>query len=268
MPTAAPPRPLTAQQAAAYRRDGYLQVPALIGADEVATLVAGFAGIAARGATPGLFEPRPGPDPLDRFPRIMQPHRWTALEAGRLARRFLLDARVLDILAQLMGEEPLAVQSMYYFKPPGARGQCFHQDDYYLRSDPGPCVAAWLALDDVDPGNGGLSVVPGSQDCPILPTVPADLSQSFSTDEVPIPAGLAPVPTVMKAGDLLFFNGRLLHGSTPNRSADRFRRSFICHYVPGRTATMSEWYRPQIRRDGSELELPAPVTGADTGRGD
>jgi hypothetical protein len=31
---------------------------------------------------------------------------------------------------------------------------------------------------------------------------------------------------------------------------------------------MSEWYRPQIRRDGSELELPAPVTGADTGRGD
>ena len=35
----------------------------------------------------------------------------------------------------------------------------------------------------------------------------------------------------MKAGDTLFFNGSLIHGSGPNRSKDRFRRSFICHYV-------------------------------------
>jgi len=266
--TATLPKPLTADQVATYHREGYLQVTGLIPDDEIARLIAGFADIAVRGTIPGLFEPRPGHDPLDRFPRIMHPHRRTDLAAGRLARRALLDPRILDVLAQLMDEEPLAVQSMYYFKPPGGRGQSFHQDDYYLRTTPGTCMAAWLALDDVDPGNGGLSLVPRSHTCAILPTVPADEQLSFTPIQTVIPDGLSAIPTTMKSGDMLFFNGNLIHGSTPNTSADRFRRSFICHYVPESTTAASRFFSPQIRRDGSELELPEPSTGVDTGRGD
>ena len=41
---------------------------------------------------------------------------------------------------------------------------------------------------------------------------------------------------------MLFFNGSVIHGSTPNSSKDRFRRSFICHYVPQSTAEMSHFY--------------------------
>jgi hypothetical protein len=32
---------------------------------------------------------------------------------------------------------------MIYFKAAGARGQALHQDQYYLRVNPGTCCAAW-----------------------------------------------------------------------------------------------------------------------------
>jgi ectoine hydroxylase-related dioxygenase (phytanoyl-CoA dioxygenase family) len=46
----------------------------------------------------------------------------------------------------------------------------------------------------------------------------------------------------MEPGDVLFFNGSTIHGSGPNYSADRFRRSIIFHYLPQSTTDMSEWY--------------------------
>ena len=84
-------------------------------------------------------------------------------------------------------QEPVAVQSMFYFKPPGARGQALHQDNFYLRVKPGTCMAAWLPLDDCDEDNGCLQVVPGSQNWSVLCTVPADTTQSFTDVTVPLP---------------------------------------------------------------------------------
>jgi ectoine hydroxylase-related dioxygenase (phytanoyl-CoA dioxygenase family) len=66
------------------------------------------------------------------------------------------DRRALTTL--LDGVEPFAVQTMLYFKPPGARGQAVHQDQYYLRVDPGTRIAAWQALDRCDEENGCLEV--------------------------------------------------------------------------------------------------------------
>src|SRR4030095_11035978 len=96
-------------------------------------------------------------DPLRTWPRVMHPHKFMPL-----ALRYLLDSRILDLLRVLLGEEPLAAQSMFYFKPPGARGQAWHQDNFYLRVSPGTCVAAWIAIDPSDQGNGGLQLVPGT----------------------------------------------------------------------------------------------------------
>ncbi|MBV9469595.1 MAG: phytanoyl-CoA dioxygenase family protein, partial [Abitibacteriaceae bacterium] len=53
-----------------------------------------------------------------------------------------------------------------------------------------------------------------------------------------------PVPCDLKAGDVLFFNGSVIHGSYPNTSQHRFRRAFICHYVGESTIGMSHWYYP------------------------
>ena len=80
-------------------------------------------------------------DPLATYPRIMQPHRW-----DETSLQWLIDLRLNDWLTNLLGQEPYAVQTMFYFKPPGARGQALHQDQFYLRVDPGTCVAAWMAV--------------------------------------------------------------------------------------------------------------------------
>jgi ectoine hydroxylase-related dioxygenase (phytanoyl-CoA dioxygenase family) len=173
--------------------------------------------------------------------------------------RYMLDRRIEAILAGLMGEEPVAGQSMFYFKPPGARGQELHQDNYYLRVKPGTCYAAWLAVDDADQENGGMLVVPGSGDHTVACPEKADPTRSFTSDYVPVPPGLEAVPTDLAAGDVLFFNGSVIHGSYPNTSKDRFRRAFICHYVPRASAELSPGYVP-FAFDGSRVQI-APATG-------
>jgi phytanoyl-CoA hydroxylase len=189
-------------------------------------------------------------DPLRRYPRMIHMHRW-----DQVALEWLLEPRLARSLTTLLdGLEPFAVQTMLYFKPPGARGQAPHQDQYYLRVKPGTCIAAWLALDPCDEENGCLEVVPGSQDWPVLCTIPADTTQSFTDVTVPLPEEAELVPVIMEPGDVLFFNGSLVHGSKPNRS-DRFRRSLVGHYIEGDARECALWYHPALRLDGSTVEL-------------
>ncbi|MER5469912.1 phytanoyl-CoA dioxygenase family protein [Streptomyces sp. NPDC002685] len=83
----------------------------------------------------------------------------------------------------------------------------------------------------------------------------ADPALSFAREYVPPPSDLATVPVDMEPGDVLFFNGSLVHGSGPNRSADRFRRSFIGHYVGRSTRRIGGFYGT-LTMDGAPVALP------------
>ncbi|MFH9008011.1 phytanoyl-CoA dioxygenase family protein [Streptomyces afghaniensis] len=236
-----------------FEEDGFTVVRGLFGADEAARLCDEFAALRAAGPVPGHFEPRasgPGADPLHVWPRVMHPH-----EINDLARDVLLDARLRTVLEELLGEEVLAAQSMFYFKPPGARGQALHQDNFYLRVEPGTCVAAWLACEAIDRENGGLEVVPGTHRMDLFCPEEADAGVSFAREYVPPPPGLAAVPVDMEPGDVLFFNGSLVHGSQPNRAVDRFRRSFIGHYVGRSAERIGRFYRT-LTMNGARVVLP------------
>jgi phytanoyl-CoA hydroxylase len=253
---------------AQFAREGFLVVRGLFRLEEVEDIRALFAAAHARGV-PGLYEPgRAGEggadvrDPLNQFPRVMHPHRW-----DRRAREYLVHGGVRSVLAALFGCDPVAAQSMYYFKPPGARGQAMHQDNFYLLVDPGTCIAAWTAIDDCDPENGCMYVVPGTQGSTVSCPETADTAESFTSHLVRVPSGMKAVPCVMKAGDTLFFNGSLLHGSGPNRSADRFRRSFICHYASGELSRISHWYLPLVDMDGRDRRVEANKDGGPCGSG-
>ncbi len=189
-------------------------------------------------------------DPIKRYPRMLRPHLW-----DDLALRWMLDPRLNECLIALLGGEPYAAQTMVYFKPPGARGQALHQDNYYLRVAPGTCMAAWLALDDCDEANGCLEVVPGSHRWDILCTIDADTTISFTSVTVPLAPGQKAEPVRMKAGDVMFFNGSIVHGSQPNTTPDRFRRALIGHYVQGTAEQVAKGYQPLWRMDGSRLEI-------------
>lgn len=199
-------------------------------------------------------------DPLKRYPRMIHMHRW-----DELSLRWMIDERLSRWMTGLLGTQPYAVQTMLYFKPAGARGQALHQDQYYLKVQPGTCIAAWMALDDCDVENGCLQVVPGTHDLPILCTVQADTTQSFTDVTVPIPDGMQPEPVLMKAGDVLFFNGQLIHGSFPNTSPDRFRRSLIGHYIVGEAEQVAKFYHPVLRMDGTPVELGVSEGGSECG---
>ncbi len=236
-----------------FEEDGFTVVRGLFGAAEIERLCGEFASLHAAGPVPGHFAPRatgPDADPLHVWPRVMHPH-----EINDLARDVLLDARLRTVLEALLGEEVLAAQSMFYFKPPGARGQALHQDNFYLRVEPGTCVAAWLACDVIDRENGGLEVVPGTHRMDVFCPEEADAGVSFAREYVPPPPGLAPVPVDMSPGDVLFFNGSLVHGSQPNRSGDRFRRSFIGHYVGRSAERIGRFYRT-LSMSGGRVTLP------------
>ncbi len=248
---------------AGWDRDGYVVVRGLWSAEEVAACRRVFDGMIERGeAVPGHWDPNPASDqPVKRYPRVMHPHRFDAT-----SRAILLDSRIERVLAALMGEEPIATQSMFYFKPPGGKGQALHQDNYYLRVRPKTCVAAWTAIDPAFPDNGGLYVCPGTHTMEVKCPTLANPDESFTTDFVAPPAGITPVPVVLEPGDVLFFNGSVVHGSRPNKTKDTWRRSFICHYAPASATHMSQHYRPMLRFDGSRFEFEIEQGGGPCGK--
>lgn len=253
---------LTAEYKQSYDRNGYALVRGLFAPGEVAAYREHYMALRKHGAYAGdLVGADAGKDdPLKRYPRMIHMHRW-----DEISLRWVLDARLNACMSGMLGREPYAVQTMLYFKPPGARGQALHQDNFYLKAQPGTCMAAWLALDDCDEANGCLQVVPGSHTWPLLCTTEADTRVSFTDVTVPLPPGVQAEPVVMQAGDVLFFNGALVHGSLPNTSADRFRRALIGHYIEGAAEQVAQFYHPALRMDGRPLELAISQGGGACG---
>ena len=177
--------------------------------------------------------PRPGDyggkradpaDPLNQFPRMINMGAWDPKTVA-----WSQADDLLAIIAQLLADTPVLRQTMLYFKPPGARGQGLHQDEQYIASS--PLIGAWLALDDCDDANGCMKLVAGSHRAGLLPVEAADESTSFVPGQTTLPAGAVAQSVHMKAGDLLVFDGKTIHGSSANSTPDRFRRCFICHFL-------------------------------------
>ncbi|MSP12536.1 MAG: phytanoyl-CoA dioxygenase family protein [Chloroflexi bacterium] len=253
---------LTIQHQEFFAANGYAIVRQLFTPEEVARYRDHYMALRAAGKYPG---DSPGidigsQDPLKRYPRMIHMHRWDPISLS-----WLIDARINACLTGLLGAEPLAVQSMLYFKPPGARGQALHQDNYYLKVQPGTCMATWLALDDCDEANGCLRLVPGSHTWPILCTTKADITQSFTDVTVPVPDGMVAEPLTMAAGDVVFFNGSLVHGSYPNDTSDRFRRALIGHYIQGEAQKVAKFFHPVLRMNGESVVLEINPGGSECG---
>ncbi len=243
-----------------FDANGYAVIPSLFSTEECAFYTRHFMELRAKGSYEGDMDGvnATSDDPLKNFPRMIHMHRW-----DETSLKWMLDAKINRWLTEFFGCEPFAVQTMLYFKPPKARGQALHQDNFYLQVSPGTCIAAWLSLDDADEANGCMRVVPGSHKWDLLCTKTADTTESFTDTTVPLPDSIVPIPVPMKAGDVLFFHGSLVHGSYPNTTSDRFRRSLIGHYIDSHAEQLTGYDQPALRMDGTELTLPlSPGGGA------
>lgn len=247
------------QLAEQFQSQGFALASSLFSQQEVNAYKDHYAGMHARGGDGWAETPidMSSDDPLKQYPRLLQPHR-----GDKLSLDFMLEPRLYECLKAIAGAPPLAVQTMVYFRPPQSKGQNLHQDNMYLQAEPGTCMAAWLALDDIDEQNGCLLVVPGTHDMPVLCQIDdeSNLKDHWFTRSTPIPEGFQAKPMIMKAGDVLFFNGSLIHGSNRNETTDRFRRTLIAHYISGEAEQVAKYYFPVYREDGSIVESGLAVS--------
>ena len=179
-------------------------------------------------------------------------------------RAFATEPRLLNIMAELIGDDVDCFLSQFIFKHPGAMGQPWHQDDYYFRMTPLPQVGVWLACTAATATNGPLHVVPGSHTEHIHDAV-ADTREDAGLAYVEI----VDAPTenqeivLMEPGDLLVFHSRLRHRSTDNESDD-MRAAMVYHYANAETEGVvspnQDWV--EVLRDGQPVEAsiePTPM---------
>lgn len=204
-------------------------------------------------------------DPTKWQLRAIQPHRHS-----EKVLQWFLNPNVAGALEELLTKPALGVQTMYYFKPPGAKGQGMHQDNFYLLSKPATCIAAWTAIDSADEDNGCLWVVPESNQGDILcPENDRERWLGYGDSHITkFPRDRKPVAIAVPRGSTMFFSGNLIHGSGPNRTTDRSRRTFIGHYVDSASDQVAKFYHPILDMSGNvRSNIGMPEGGGPCGDG-
>ena len=131
-------------------------------------------------------------------------------------------------LAQELLGEPVIGKNLQYFNKPPILGNATppHQDAYYFMIKPCHAVTMWLALDEVDEGNGCIRYVSGSHMQGLRPharTETLGFSQGISDYG---DGDLDNEKVVMAAsGDLLAHHALTIHRAGSNQSATRSRRA-------------------------------------------
>ncbi len=215
----------------------------------------------------GVFKPAVKFEEVDRTKqqvRVMHPHRLDPRAQG-----WFLHPRVASVLENLLGKPALGAQTMFYYKPPGSMGAPMHQDNFYLLAAPAACFGVWTPLDDATEENGCLRVVPGSHlDGILCPdnTKPSTADLNYGDSHIrDFPRGTKPVAVPVMRGQTIFFHGMLIHGSGPNRSADRWRRTFIGHYCEEATESISKYYHPVLNMKGETVSVGVHSGGGPCG---
>ncbi len=218
---------LREDQAAGFRRDGYLFPVPMLSADEIATALADLA----------RYESWLG-GPLPETER-----KWRTMPFVHLPwfNKLVRDPRVLDVVEDLIGPDILVWTSTFWIKEPHSpHVAAWHQDNAYFGLDPSEEVCAWLALTDADSKAGCMNVIPWRGHAPrVLHHAPAqvDVSINRGTQSVVEPFDeTTKVAMELKAGSFSVHHGLCMHASAPN-GADYRRIGLGFNYIPAHVRT-------------------------------
>jgi hypothetical protein len=176
-----------------FDRAGYVVLRGLLAPDEVETIriLHGSGGKAARSPDypkRSRVSPRRSRSPV---PRMTHPHRIPEKPVGPVSLRYLLDERVRATLTVPVrrGTAGGAIHVLLQARGRARAGAPSGQLLPPRRAD--TCIAAWFAIDDADEENGGLMVVPQTNDMDIVCPEAADSSRFFTKELCPVPPGKA-----------------------------------------------------------------------------
>ena len=153
-----------------------------------------------------------------------------------LGLKILTHANIRSVLNTLMQGEAIVAQTMYFEGNPETWP---HQDKDYLDAlQPGAMVAAWVALEDIEPGAGRFYVYPKSHKIDIE-KLGRNLNIMLDRNayiklvvETITKNNLECVAPALKKGDVLFWHGKTIHGSLATTQPQFSRSSFTAHYMP------------------------------------
>ncbi|NND72578.1 MAG: phytanoyl-CoA dioxygenase family protein [Rhodothermales bacterium] len=208
---------LTSDQVAAYKNMGIVFGIPVFSRDEMDSLNSGLKNILAL---------------LDEGESSKEIREWH--ESSRFLFDLCMDERILDCVEQVLGDNFYLWASNFFIKEPRSpESVTWHQDAYYWPLDPVASCTVWLAFDDVDNENGGMTYLPGSHTAGILDHNRIDSDDSVLSLECDVSGfdvGSAKV-VEMKAGSISIHADTLVHGS-PGNPSDRRRAGLTMRYSP------------------------------------
>jgi phytanoyl-CoA hydroxylase len=152
--------------------------------------------------------------------------------------RFSRQPAIAEAARSIGFQDPKLLQSMYIFKSPHIGGEVTcHQDSTFLYTDPMTVVGFWVALQDATTENGCLWAEPGGHLGPLRKRFVLDPAGGTRFEELdptpfPEPGGPELVPLPATKGTMVLLHGLLPHWSDVNRS-DRSRHAYTVHVIDG-----------------------------------
>jgi len=218
-----------------YREHGYLAVAQAFSKDEIKAAIDGIVSL-LMGEYPDFDHVVFEASARERLPAMGPAERMDAVRKlgvfeqheSRL-RAISQHAAMLGVIKTLLHDRtPEMFQDMALLKPPLiGREKPWHQDhayfDYPLDT---PVVGVWIALDEATVENGCMQILPGRHNEPLIHFKRRDWQ--ICDDMV---MGTKSVAVPLKPGGLLFFDGKLPHG-TPHNTSPHRRRALQFHYAP------------------------------------
>lgn len=209
---------LSSDQIARYREDGFVHPVPFLTRAEMAVYLDAYETLEAanRNATDREWIRRP------HFR-----HRW--------AYDLMTDARLLDIVEDIIGPDILLWDTKLFPKQPGSREMVtWHQDATYAFLDPvDQVVTVWIAMTDARPENGGVRFLPGSHRLGQLPHAATGAPDNLLSRGQAIDAALEETGAVdvsLAMGEVSLHNLHVVHCSLPNLSG-RKRVGIMASYV-------------------------------------
>ncbi len=167
----------------------------------------------------------------------------------------LTNRRIIDCVADLLGEDVIAWGSHFFCKMPGdGRAVAWHQDASYWPLTPSHAVTVWLAIDDADLDNGCMKFIAGSHHSGHLTYKKSSPEEHNVLDQTVVNAesfGTGIVVDDLKAGQASIHNDLLLHGSDANMSARR-RCGLTLRYAAAHVRAGMQWNEKGIIIRGSD----------------